>query len=77
MLRRSSQRNSIVYQTHRRLTVHISSRRERGVLGKGIDNIVIGSVRIVVGLLGVVVVLEDVRQLPTPLKTLQTLVRTE
>lgn len=40
-----------------RLTVDIGARRERGVLGERIDNIMIGAVGIVVGLLGVVVIL--------------------
>jgi hypothetical protein len=41
-----------------RRTVDIGSRRERGVLGERIGNIVVGPVRIVVGLFGVVVVLQ-------------------
>jgi hypothetical protein len=39
------------------LTIDIGTRGERGVLSKRIDNIVIGSIRVVVGLFGVVVIL--------------------
>lgn len=39
------------------LTINISARGERGVLSERIDNIVISSIRVVVGLFGVVVIL--------------------
>jgi hypothetical protein len=39
------------------LTVHIRSRGERGVLGERIGDIVVGPIRVLVGLLRVVVIL--------------------
>lgn len=53
----SEARSSNLFQA--KLTVYVGARGERGVLGERVGNIVIGSVGILIGLFGVVVILGE------------------
>lgn len=71
----SEARSSNLFQA--KLTVYVGARGERGVLGERVGNIVIGSVGILIGLFGIVVILGESACTMESREPLHTLVSTE